>query len=136
MQMIWTDSEVCFRFSFKDATKIRLEVIKTLVQQLFFLSDVRQNLSQCLVPAVLTQFCPQGNVRKFFMISLTGLKQASGLLQQHKGKITSGIAKIVRQLMTTNTQHTCHTSLETMPSVTEVMTDSYRCDLVSIMCTV
>lgn len=34
---------------------------QNLVQQLFFLSDVRQNLNQCLVPAVLTQFCPQGN---------------------------------------------------------------------------
>lgn len=33
--------------------------------------------------------------------------------------------------MTANTQHTCHASMETMPSATEVVTDSYGCDLVN-----
>lgn len=79
---------------------------------LSFPSDARQNLSRCFVPAVLIQFCPQGNEKMFHDLSCwtetkTNIWTAAAT-KWTKGKLLVVCLKWQEvDFMTTNIQHVC-----------------------------
>lgn len=89
---------------------------------LSFPSDARQNLRQCFVPGVLTQFCPQGKEKMFHDLShWTETKPniwTAAATKWTKGKLLVVFLRWQEvDFMTTNIQHACHAGRKTIPNL-------------------
>lgn len=113
-------SEVCFSSSFKDAKKCDWQWLTCSTAVILSIpSDARQILSQWFVPAVITQFCPQGNGKMFHYVSdWSGTKAniwTAAAIRWTKGNLqVVFLRKHQVDCMTTNTPDVCHASLETV----------------------